>query len=108
MLKRWETTFSIDYGILSLLGTVVQVLVFAHWSACLWSLQASFTTVETDSWLFNNGYCEAVAGIQAEELDLFAYPSPHGSMQTYRCRSPTVLYASSLCTGREAQTHRSC
>ena len=40
LFQRWETRLSIDYGMLQLVNAMCTVLIFSHWSACLWMLQA--------------------------------------------------------------------
>ena len=39
--QRWQMEHSINYGMLNIVGAVIKVVLFAHWVACLWGLQAS-------------------------------------------------------------------
>lgn len=36
ILKRWETRLEINYGMLSLVQSMLFVVLFAHWSSCCW------------------------------------------------------------------------
>lgn len=42
LVARWETRVSINYAALALLRATLVVLLFLHWSACVWSLQVGF------------------------------------------------------------------
>ena len=56
MLTRYEKRLNINYALLGLVQVVVTLLVFCHWSACVWGLQASFHRL--NSWMGATGYCE--------------------------------------------------
>ena len=55
IFKQWEMRISINYQIMELISLTVFILVFSHWVACFWGLQASFNPL--NSWLFAKEYC---------------------------------------------------
>ena len=55
VFKRWEMRMSINYSVLTLVGTVMGITVSCHWVACVWGLQATFEPM--NSWLGQNDYC---------------------------------------------------
>lgn len=70
IVRRWSAHFAIDQSVLVLTQSLVAVLIFSHWGACLWGLQASFH-LQT-SWLGAFGFCDGTT--------------------TNECRSPITLY----------------
>ena len=91
IFKRWETRLSIDYSMLSLVQSVVLVLMVAHWSACFWMLQASFSADIRTTWLADKGYC-----VDASDADLSVYVDPSPLQDTYVCVYSRTLYAACL------------
>ena len=41
ILKRYETRMAINYGVLTLVSAVINVVVVSHWLACVWTLQVT-------------------------------------------------------------------
>jgi len=38
IFKRWETSISISYSVLSLMKFLLMIIIFGHWLACAWAL----------------------------------------------------------------------
>jgi potassium voltage-gated channel Eag-related subfamily H protein 7 len=38
IFKRWETSISISYSVLSLIKFLLMIIIFGHWLACAWAL----------------------------------------------------------------------
>ena len=49
--QRYQMEHSINYGMLNIFGAVVKVILFAHWVACLWGLQASIYDDLSKTWV---------------------------------------------------------
>ena len=44
LVKRWQTMISVSNGALSMTKCLVANFMFAHWYACIWTLQATLNT----------------------------------------------------------------
>ena len=65
--SAWETRLAVDYAMVEIFKCVVMVFVIAHWTACIWCLQAYIGAPtplgDLDSpdpigtWLSAKGYC---------------------------------------------------
>ena len=60
LLARWETKVAINYAMLSLVRITFAVLLYLHWSACIWAVQTSFQGDLTTTWLSVRRYCVRV------------------------------------------------
>lgn len=56
IFKRWETYFSVNYALVSLVSAGLSICFFAHLMACVWALQAKLVTDPMTTWLVE--YCE--------------------------------------------------
>ena len=83
IIKRYEVKFAINYAALSLIRCLVAMLLTAHWFACIWGLQASFSDSKLDTWLGVGDYCAAHVAIA----------NVTGSIT---CEPPFVQYVASL------------
>lgn len=62
LLQHWETQLLVNYGVIKLTKAFVMILVYCHWFACLWALQAQLGKSIADipfsrSWMADDGYC---------------------------------------------------
>lgn len=108
LMQRWETRLTIDYGMLSLAQSMILVMIFAHWAACVWMLQIALRDHLEDTWLWAFGYCidtalaspSATSGMSGKELrDLSKYSMayrPQGFEGEYACLPPSSVYSASL------------
>ena len=97
LLKRWETQMSIDYASLSVLQAAVGVILCAHWSACVWTMQVGFSNDLTTTWVVDKGYCVSSAdGDQGIHETLFRGGTPFDGIGGYRCVSGGSLYSAAL------------
>ena len=55
VFKRWEMRLSINYAYLSIFTTTISMVMFSHWFACVWGLQATFNPL--NSWMGARDYC---------------------------------------------------
>ena len=61
IFKRWESRFAINYTLLEMAKCLVAMLVFSHWAACFWALQAFLLHASPlESWMGNAGYCSEI------------------------------------------------
>jgi hypothetical protein len=77
---------------------VVQMLVYCHWFACIWSLQTQFGYFIAEvpfarSWLVDDGYCAPLADIRAERS--FVIREPVDGMQSCAAAWPIASVGSS-------------
>ena len=99
IFRRIELRVGFDYSRLALVQSMTNVLIVAHWSACLWSLQVSFESQLENTWMVETGYCRLDAEVTVETPGgaLFDTPPPvEGAAGTYRCVSPGDMYAAAL------------
>ena len=108
LMKRWETRLRIDYGMLALAQSMLVVILFAHWSACLWMLQVSLRNHLSDTWLYNARYCvdslelelspasDLLTAQELRALAAYSAPPPEGFEGSFACLSPSSIYAASF------------
>ena len=99
---------------LSLLQSMVLVVLFAHWSACVWMLQTSFADHLDDTWLVHAKYCIAADDMHAaltsnsttapdarEMRQLVAYSAtaPAG-FDDFVCLPAASIYTAAFCAPR--------
>ena len=88
---------AIDYGILQLFQSMVSVIMFAHWAACVWMVQVSFMDDLADSWVYGTGYCiDTPADPIPESLQRWNRSPPIGERTEYLCLAPATIYAAAL------------
>lgn len=81
---------------------MMQLGVVAHWSACLWALQATFAARLEGTWLLDKGYCTALADADddsaeaAAERLLFSHKPPIETVGEYGCVSTGNVYSACL------------
>lgn len=54
MFERWETSYAINYSVLTLVKFVALTVVVAHWLACLWHMTVNIENSEPN-WVTNYG-----------------------------------------------------
>ena len=107
LLKRWETSMRLDYGTLSLVQSMVMVVVFAHWSACVWRMQVTFREDLDDTWLYHQSYCidkpvlspaeeAALTPKERRTLSHYSVSAPHGFPDQFVCMHPVDIYAAAF------------
>ena len=65
IMKRWEASVPVRYGVLRLLKFLLLSLVAAHWSACIWFILGTVGDSVTDSgWVHYYGLSSDVHGAQ--------------------------------------------
>ena len=57
IIRRWEARLAISYKVVALVRASVGMVVFSHWLACIWALQANMVDDPCTSWLDEAGYC---------------------------------------------------
>lgn len=105
--KRWEqyAIFSIGYASMSIMKLFVMVALFAHWSACLWGVQANTLYIGNGQWSWIRQREATLRDGKGHSL--FAKSSP---AQTYFA---SLYFAIYTMTGIgygdiSATTHREC
>ena len=101
LIRRWETRLSINYAMLALLRLVLLVLLYLHWSACLWAASTLFESEGSlaRTWLAIQEYC-VVSGSEARGV-LYPEPPPAGIAacdEAWRCRRASEVYVGALYT----------
>jgi hypothetical protein len=97
LLKRWETRMTIDYASLSVLQAAMGVILCAHWSACVWTMQVGFADDLATTWVVDKGYCVSSAdGDQGVREKLFSGGTPFDEIGSHRCVSGFSLYSAAL------------
>jgi len=103
IFKRWESRFAINYTLLEMSKCLIAMLVFSHWAACFWALQAFLLHASPlESWMGNAGYCAATTeGDQLADVADTAVGCPDGMVcradtPGCACLPPGNLYAASL------------
>ena len=88
---------SIDYALLSVVQAAGGVVLCAHWSACVWTMQVGFVDDLTTTWVVDKGYCVSSAdGHQGARETLFTGGTPFDEVGGHRCVSVFSLYTASL------------
>ena len=83
-------------GVYLPLYTMGAVFVAAHWSACLWALQASLVGKPDATWLVTYGYCASIDGLSDEELlNEYSSATPLVS-DSHACLPPWHIYSAAL------------
>ena len=103
LIAHWQAKLNLDYASVALIKMFVGLVLTAHWSACLWSLQVSFTTKQlSETWMGDDGYCVPANGVPTDS-DVAKYwvqgPStlaPLSETEIYLCAPPNEMYAAAV------------
>ena len=79
LFQRWETKVAINYGRLSLVKSLVNVVLLSHWFACIWGLQVALKESREGTWVDSFEYC--VVSNSTESAD--GYECPGGAVSLY-------------------------
>ena len=82
LIKHWEIKLAVNYGKLSVIGSVVGIVVLSHWCACVWGLQTEFSDSIQETWMWGD-YCYMI--------------DVNGSgVEIVQCKSALIIYLASL------------
>lgn len=97
LLARWETKVAINYAMLSLVRITLAVLLYLHWSACLWAVQTSMQSDLSLSWLAVRHYCVRV-GQEQPGVEYPEQPPPGVGHcgEEWVCRTVSSTYLCAL------------
>lgn len=94
ILQRWELKISINYAALQLLRVVAMVLLYLHWSACVWAMQHSVqSSVGLEhTWLGAQNYCvhegDEIEGYEYTESVPMGFDPTDSDSRVWICRQP--------------------
>ena len=99
LIRNMETHLAVNYAALDLISCLALLVICAHWSACLWALQATdlFTDDVLETWLGRNQYCVAVNGSEyAASPSRWPQAYTLDGQPDYACTSYTATYCAAL------------
>ena len=58
MMERWEVyaVFAVSYAEMSMYKSTILLIMYAHWTACLWGVVAHPMLVGDDAWTWKHAY----------------------------------------------------
>lgn len=109
ILQRWELKISINYAALSIAKVTLTVLLYLHWSACVWGMQHTVQNFELElTWVGAQNYCvhrgNEVVGLE------YPMPAPMGFKthdldgNEWICRTYWPMYIAALYTCTSVST----
>ena len=98
ILKRWRTRISISQGMLAIVRNLLVIVFSVHWFACVWTLQTTFASSRSATWLGSYGLCSTTEtspsgeSVCAGEWDVY-FASLYFAMYTVTsvCAGPPCL-----------------
>jgi len=96
IFKRWETRLALNYSYIALVRALLTALLFGHWVACSWVLQAKLVPGgPMTSWLGAKAFCTCVAD-EGEALSFGELSREELETCDFECMPPWQIYPASL------------